>query len=443
MFTLDSINNLFSSTFSSFIKKGVSLSPHFVPLNLKLLNRSIQKLDKNGNNLLDVRKFEDSLFNYVKSKYSNTIILKSDTFVVNGKTNINVSELISRFTPALVFTNNNNKDNFVGVLFNSYNAAFAELLTEEIRKKIFNEIDSQLGDSELDLAYLFRGQEVTQESNSIKNFFGIFNSISNNTIGIPGTNIPNDKSGLIQSRILVESLLKDYAVYEERAFGTYSYAISKEVSNFVISIKADILIFHDTKFKEDIKKVIKSESFIDKIAKLLPNIKQTKTTFLQNVKNRIVSIFKGNKPTNIKESTKVSSKLPSKGKATVKLNETRGVKSEYIIPPNFISLINLRNLINSSLPEYIKNNMGDGTSSTVLNYRTGRLANSFSVTGLTQDRDGALTAFFTYMKYPYATFSRGGVQSSPSSRDPVLLGNKAIRDIAQEIIKLRLRAVGI
>ncbi len=47
------------------------------------------------------------------------------------------------------------------------------------------------------------------------------------------------------------------------------------------------------------------------------------------------------------------------------------------------------------------------------------------------------------MKYPYATFSRGGQQYSPTTRDPYLLGDKAIRDIATNILKTRLRAVGI
>ena len=47
MFTIDSINQLIQSKFSSFIKKGISINPHFVPLNLKLLERSLGGIIKN------------------------------------------------------------------------------------------------------------------------------------------------------------------------------------------------------------------------------------------------------------------------------------------------------------------------------------------------------------------------------------------------------------
>ncbi len=443
MFTIDSIGNLIQSKFSSFIKKGINISPHLVPLNFKVLNRSLGGIVKSGISISDFRKFSDSLFNYVRSKYPNTIVLKQNTFTVNGKDNVPLADLLTKFTPALVFTNNNSKDNFVGVLFNSFNSANAELLNDSIRRKVLDEINRVLGpDSEVDLAYIFRDSDNPSKSNSIKNFFGIFNSISKNNITVPGVSIPNDKSGLIHSRMVVESLLKDYATYEERAFGTYSVVIDKQVSEFVTKIKADILIVHDSKVKEQVQQVVKSNTFINFISKILPSIKQTETNFIQDITNRIRSVFLGKKPSKPKEQSKTSGRLQS-GKSTVKLTESKGVNSEFIIPPAFISLTNLQNLINRNLHDYVKERMGTGNSTSVLNYRTGRLANSFQVTGVSQTRDGALTAFFTYMKYPYATFSKGGLQSEPASRDPVLLGERAIRAIASEVLGERLRAVGI
>ena len=85
--------------------------------------------------------------------------------------------------------------------------------------------------------------------------------------------------------------------------------------------------------------------------------------------------------------------------------------------------------------------MGDGTSRNVLNYRTGRFAGSAKVEKLSSSRQGMITAFYSYMKNPYATFSDGGNQSLPKSRDPKLLISKSIREIAQQIVSNKLRAV--
>ena len=85
--------------------------------------------------------------------------------------------------------------------------------------------------------------------------------------------------------------------------------------------------------------------------------------------------------------------------------------------------------------------MGDGSSRNVLNYRTGRLAESAQVVKLSESRAGMITAFYTYMKNPYATFSEGGRQQNPRSRDPKLLISKSIREIAETQVANRLRAV--
>jgi hypothetical protein len=111
--------------------------------------------------------------------------------------------------------------------------------------------------------------------------------------------------------------------------------------------------------------------------------------------------------------------------------------------PQVANLINLQSLINSQLQDVISANMGDGNSRNVLNYRTGRLASSAKVERLSQSREGMITAFYSYMKNPYATFSQGGKMSSPASRDPKLLISKSIREIAAQQVGNRLRAVNI
>ena len=85
--------------------------------------------------------------------------------------------------------------------------------------------------------------------------------------------------------------------------------------------------------------------------------------------------------------------------------------------------------------------MGSGGSTDVLNYRTGRLAASAKVERLSESREGMITAFYSYMQNPYATFSEGGRQSIPRSRDPKLLISKSIKEIAAEKVANRMRTV--
>jgi len=87
--------------------------------------------------------------------------------------------------------------------------------------------------------------------------------------------------------------------------------------------------------------------------------------------------------------------------------------------------------------------MGDGRQRNVLNYRTGRLAASAKVEYMSQSRQGMITAFYSYMKNPYATFSQGGRQQDPKSRDPKLLIARSIREIAQTQVSNALRAVNV
>jgi hypothetical protein len=114
------------------------------------------------------------------------------------------------------------------------------------------------------------------------------------------------------------------------------------------------------------------------------------------------------------------------------------------LPPKTENLLNLSMLmmqINSSLHDQIKKNMGTGGRRDVLNYRSGRLAESAKVERLSQSREGMITAFYSYMKNPYATFSRGGRQDRPYTRDPKLLISKSIRELAGTQVANRMRAV--
>jgi len=138
----------------------------------------------------------------------------------------------------------------------------------------------------------------------------------------------------------------------------------------------------------------------------------------------------GKKPLNIKPK-------PASSIGSLKLNPAS------LLAQSAPSVVNLQNLINSQLQDVISANMGDGGRRDVLNYRTGRLASSAKVERLSESREGMITAFYSYMKNPYATFSQGGKQANPASRDPKLLIAKSIREIAQQQVANRMRAVAL
>lgn len=132
----------------------------------------------------------------------------------------------------------------------------------------------------------------------------------------------------------------------------------------------------------------------------------------------------------------------------VEVAEKRETKSTSLTklrsaPKETQSLLSLQALLNAKLTETIERNMGDGSRKDVLNYRSGRFAASAKVERLTVSREGMISAFYTYMKSPYATFSEGGRQQYPRSRDPKLLIAKSIREIAGKAVANRLRAVVI
>ena len=172
------------------------------------------------------------------------------------------------------------------------------------------------------------------------------------------------------------------------------------------------------------------------------------------INDLLVESLKGKKSPRVVKTSEASAKSSIKTHALVKSNAKATVKSRSggikadagtasttkEITPNLFSLTNL---INSQLQDVISANMGNGTSRNVLNYRTGRFASTVQVERLTSTRDGMITAFYSYMKNPYATFSAGGKQAIPRSRDPKLLIARSIREIAEQVVSNKLRSVAL
>jgi hypothetical protein len=165
----------------------------------------------------------------------------------------------------------------------------------------------------------------------------------------------------------------------------------------------------------------------------------------QNVIDRVLSALHGKKIKTVKPHAKVEGKivLPTvKPKVSVEIPKIPAPKTPIrTTKGQFTSLVSIQNLLNQGLASQIQKNMGSGSRRDILNYQTGRFAESAKVETMSQSREGMITAFYSYMRNPYATFSFGGQQSIPASRDPKLLISRSIREIGATMVANRMRAV--
>ena len=136
---------------------------------------------------------------------------------------------------------------------------------------------------------------------------------------------------------------------------------------------------------------------------------------------------------------KAKAQLKSLKQKTTKAKQD--VKKQVL--PKTVNLVNLLAILNSQIQDVVSANMGDGSRKDILNYRTGRFASTVNIDHLTMSREGLISVFYSYMKNPYATFSAGGKQDRPKTRDPKLLIGKSIRDIASQVVDNKLRAISV
>lgn len=450
---LSDIRNILASRLSNFTRVGLTIRPHFVPLNLKALDVTIGSLIQEVRKApiirgkaptkIDLKELQTSIANHVISKYPNTIVLVGKQVIVNGRSDIPLDIAISKYTPAVVYSGYKSTKHIAGVLYSSQNAATSELLNNFLNTEFNSFLSEELRrDTSFDLAYVLQHEtpETAGLGDKVRRLFGIINSVSNNTVNAPGVSMEGSKASLVQTKVMVESLLSAYSENTGKATAIEA-TLSKETSKFINSIRADILIIQDEFSNEDVVKEITSGSRFAKLAEMLTKVKIGPKSFIQDITDRITSIFTTGKSGKKKSASAAIDPITSKRKDRVSLAMNGGKSINQKFPKGGTSVINLQALINAKLFETVKNNMGDGDRRDILNFREGRLARSFSVTAISSARTGALTAFFTYLKYPYATFSPGGVQRKPATRNPKFLGEKSIREIAAKHISTRLRVV--
>ncbi len=185
-----------------------------------------------------------------------------------------------------------------------------------------------------------------------------------------------------------------------------------------------------------------SPSYIDLLVSKLASVYSN--TSANNKTYTTPKTLVGKKISRIEKPKKNTEKISSAKKVLSKLKTPSTSKNKFVEEVNkktSINLTSLQMLINTHLQDVISANMGNGNDKRILNYRTGRFAASAAVERMSESRDGMITAFYTYMQNPYATFSEGGRQQYPKTRDPKLLIGKSIKEIAATQVGNRLRAV--
>ncbi len=161
-------------------------------------------------------------------------------------------------------------------------------------------------------------------------------------------------------------------------------------------------------------------------------IRQDTAEIVPNILSK--SKRKSKRHNTVEANTTASIKANTKG--SLSIGSILTVKTRQAAP-----LVSLEAILRARINAQVAQNMGTGSERRILNYRTGRLSESVEISRVSESRQGMISVFYNYMKNPYATFSDGGQQQSPKTRDPKTLISKSIREIAAPIVGNRLRSV--
>jgi len=268
----------------------------------------------------------------------------------------------------------------------------------------------------------------------------------------------SENYGEIVSKIN-DSLGKAYAEFSGSVSGelaSISLELDKEVLDTLARFEAVIVISQNAKtnrelgqslekaVKKDLNIIVEiladygfSPKFTDQMADALIDNVMGKKSKNKKSKAKVSESIKGPKAPAVAVGATIATRTFTKKqrqaasrRAKVALRETTG---------RFASLVNIQALLQYQLHDRLKENMHRPH----LIYRTGRFARSVQVENLQRDpRTGAVTAFLTYMKYPYQTFEPGYAQGH-KGYDPRTLIDKTVREIAVELIKNRLKVVHV
>jgi hypothetical protein len=478
MSTVGQIGNYLSSISTKAERGRLDAQPHFIPINLKVLEITLGKviiqdvekiydaetiaaakennIDLATDSVISLTELKNRIEEYVSKRHKNRIDISGSSITVNGIIKESLDDILDNYLPATVYS----KGQIVGALYKDYNAAysglFKDFLNKEINKflnkVIYKGTGYKIG---FDVGHILGKSELakTPLGEKLRRILSVINSISDNTLNIPGITsqyISGNKKDITTFKSEVDKLFKKLA--KESRYGPKIEAEIKKdfgLNKLLVSLKANIVIIQDRYENQAVYAKLLEGPIGKDVIDLVEEV-----TFSNNIKQQIVeniALTIAKKPVvSTKKTVSIKKSVPKKSVNSTLVKEPKKAISVKNLPkyrtkpPSLmLNLTNLQNLINQSLVERVKQNMGTGNRRDVLNLRTGRFAESVKVERMSESREGMITAFYSYMKNPYATFSQGGRQDTPKSRDPKLLIARSIREIATAQVANRLRSVSV
>jgi len=469
------IGDYIRKVFQRNTRQVIDIQPHFVPLNLDALNITLKHVlaqskadvsedekDSYSARIIQIKEFRENILNYVQQKHKNKIVLQGNTVIINGDTKASLA-YIAQYTPAVVYQGSESKDNIIGVLYRNYNAVGTGLFSTYLNKELSKFLKTTIYDEATKKGFNYKkgfdighildpNAQTSSATTPLAKKLGVLiqelNKLSSGSFNIPGITdayAKGNKQAITQLKQQVDSAFQAFA--KRSHYGPrIKTTLTKECSDFLLSVKANIVVIQD-RYENQYQYGSLVESLTEKeMRDLLATVHHSKN-IVEEMGTRIAHVMKtgGSTPASkakktlpeiqIDQKLKVSTTSPVSSTTQISANSSPGGMS------GGVSLVGLQQLINNHLQDVISANMGGGSSRNILNYRTGRFASSVKVERMSESRQGMITAFYSYMKNPYATFSAGGRQELPKSRDPKLLISKSIREIVGQQVANRLRAV--
>lgn len=432
---------------------------HFIPLNIQALEITLGNIIKEDRQDEDIQgqaaleNFKTEILNFVEKQtntYKNKIRITSSGAEFAGPTGVFAplgTSTIADFTPAVVYEN----EKVIGLLFktydNTYDSLFRNFLNKELTRLIFFEkykddpkaaaaYEGFKGKRGFDIGHILAPNSSLSKSPLGERIKKLLQTVSTISAGQNASKL-QQFGGKIQA---IQNKL-----YKESSYGVQVEAtLSKDVQNFLVGAQAVVVIIQERlenqykygsliegKLGNEILELLLelgfSNSLEEDIDEVFSSYILTGTSNVVAKKSKGFTVaLKGAKPKFVKPTVPAAIKIPT--------------SRTYKPGPVADNLVSLQALLDANLVETIKRNMGSGSRKDILNLRSGRFAESVKVQRLSTSRQGMITAFYTYMRNPYATFSRGGRQELPRTRDPKLLISKSIRQLAQQMVGNRLRA---
>lgn len=243
-------------------------------------------------------------------------------------------------------------------------------------------------------------------------------------------------------KVLAERFNQDLITKTHYGSTIVELSIVKTINPLLTKLGASIVIIQDrrenqleygNKIANSINRAMQQQI----ISNLLVSEFLTTTEVTSPVVNTLLNKPQKSTVSKKHEKLDVSLKEPSSTRGTV---EKPGVSTK-MLPlrtqrGQFQSIANLEAILRAFINEIVADNM----SRPHLIYRTGRFSRSVEVVKLTRTRNDEVTAFLTYMKYPYQTFEPGFRQGH-KGYDPRILIDKSVRQILQPLVKARLQTL--